>query len=229
MQFLDVVRAMVLALRAPWRLSDYVDRRATTFFAVAVLAVTSVNVVASNYTRADPWLQAEAELLTPSPQTEGQVDLSQPKRQFTAVLGGAVFTTIVSTLALAGLMVIIGRFLTDKPYRFGHAVIMVSSASSIVILRIVIETSLQLATHSLRWGPHLGIVVDPTASPYMFAALQRVDAFALWEYLVVAIGLVRSYGLHQRYGLVVGLIVWLVTVLAFGGATSIAALIARAG
>lgn len=229
MQFLDVLRAMVLAVRAPWRLAAYADRRAATFFAVAVLAVTSVKVVASVYTRADPWLQAESELLTPAPKGDGQVDLSQPKRQFTAYLGGAVFTTIVSTLALAGLMMVVGRFLTDKPYSFGHAVIIVSSASSIAILGTIIETSLQLATHSMRWGPHLGIIVEPGSSPYMFAALQRVDAFALWEYLVVGMGLVRCYGLHHRYGLVVGLVVWLTTVLAFGAATSVASLIARAG
>ncbi|MBU3740841.1 MAG: hypothetical protein FGM24_00995 [Candidatus Kapabacteria bacterium] len=228
MQFLDVFRAMVLALRAPWRVADYVDRRATTFFAVAVLCVTAVNVVATLNTQADAQLSAEAALLTPKPEASGGVDLRQSGRQVTAILGGAVFTTSMSIIVLAGLMMVVGRFLTDQPYRYGHAIIVTSGASAIVMLRVVVETSLQLATHSVRWGPHLGIVVDPSASPYVFAALQRVDVFTLWEYVVIAIGLVRTQGLHDRFGYVIGLVVWLLMIILFSGATTVASVLAKA-
>lgn len=228
MQFLDVFRAMVLALRAPWRVADFVDRRATTFFAVAVLSVTAVNVVATLNTQADARLSAEAALLTPKPEGDNAVDLRQSGRHVTAILGGAVFTTSMSIIVLAGLMMVVGRFLTDKPYRYGHAVIVTSGASAIVILRVAIETGLQLATHSVRWGPHLGIVVDPATSPHMFAALQRVDVFTLWEYLVIAIGLVRTQGLHARFGYIVGLVVWLLMIILFGGATTVAYVLSRA-
>lgn len=227
MQFLDVFRAMVCALRTPWRLHAFVDRRATTFFAVAVLSVTAVNVGATMLTADDPHLVRENMALTPTMEVgKEHVDLSQPQRQFTAVLGGAVFVSSVSILVLSGLMMAIGRFLTDRPFRFGHAVIVTSSASSIVILRVIVETALQLSTHSVRWGPHAGIMVDPAASPHWFAALQRIDLFGLWEYIVVATGLVATQELHHRYGYVVGPVVWAVTIMLFGGATAIASLLA---
>lgn len=225
MQFLDVFRAMVLAVRAPWRLADYADRRALTFFAVAVLCVTACKVWATYLTAEDPQLLAESALLAPSSTDKATVDIDQPKRLFTAVLGGAVFTTIVSTAVLAGLMMIVGRFLTDKFYLYRHAIIVTSGAASIAIIRVVVETSLQLLTHSSRWGPHLGIVIDPAGSPYLFAALQRVDLFGLWEYMVVAIGLVGTQGLHRRYGYIVGLVVWLATVVMLGSATVVASLV----
>lgn len=229
MQFLDVFRAMVCALRTPWRLHEFIDRRATTFFAVAVLCVTAVNVGASLLTMADPQLAAEATRLTPvAPSGVDNVDLSSPQRRFTAILGGAIFTSAISTLVLAGLMMLVGRFLTDKPYRFGHAVIVTSAASSVVIIRVIIETALQLATHSVRWGPHAGMFVDPATSPHLFAGAQRADLFGLWEYLVIASGLVVTQGLHHRYGYVVGSVVWLLTIILFGGATAIAALLAGA-
>lgn len=229
MQFLDVFRAMVLAVRAPWRLAEYADRRALTFFAVAVLSVTACKVWAAYLTADDPQLVAEAALLAPSSSEQTQVVLQQPKRLFTAMLGGAVFTTIVSTAVLAGLMMVIGRFLTDKLYLYRHAVIVTSGAASIAIIRIVLETSLQLLTHSARWGPHLGLVVDPAGTPYLFAALQRVDLVGLWEYLVVAIGLVGTQGLHRRFGYIIGLLVWLASVVMLGGATAVASLVSGIG
>ncbi len=229
MQFLDVFRAMVLAVRVPWRLAEYADRRALTFFAVAVLSVTACKVCAAYLTAEDPQLVAESALLAPSSSEQTQVDLQQPKRLFTAVLGGAVFTTIVSTAVLAGLMMVIGRFLTDRFYLFRHAIIVTSGAASIAIIRIVLETSLQLVTHSARWGPHLGLVIDPTGTPYLFAALQRVDLLGLWEYLVVAVGLVGTQGLHRRYGYIVGLVAWLASVVLLGGATGVASIVSGIG
>lgn len=221
MRVITVARAMWNALRSPEQLKDATTEVATAMFAVAVLVLSAASTIAALIEEGNPALVAQSKALTyvTEPTADGQpgVDLSLPQRQVTGVLGGALLVTIVSTIALAGVFWVLVRFMTDAPVTYGMALIVVSSTALIGVLDIALSVVLHAATSTLRAGLHLGVVVDPIEHPAVFSWLQRLSLVSLWQYLVIGIGICTWGGLHRRFGVVTGSIVWVVVGLVMGG------------
>jgi hypothetical protein len=209
------------ALRSPELIKDATTEVATAMFAVAVLVLSAAATIAALVEEGDPVLVAQSNALTYSSgiATDGQqgVDLSLPQRQITGVLGGALLVTIVSSVSLAGVFWVLVRFMTDAPVTYSMALTTVSATALIGVIDVAVAVGLHSATSTLRVGLHLGVVVDPVENPALFSWLQRLSVGSLWQYLVIGIGLSTWGGLHKRFGIVTGGIVWGVVAVVMGG------------
>ena len=221
MRVFTVVRTMWNALRSPEQIKDATTEVAMAMFAVAVLVLSAASTVAALIEEGNPALVAQSKALTYSggaaPAGEPGVDLSLPQRQITGVLGGALLVTIVSSIALAGVFWVLVRFMTDAPVTYGMALTTVSATALIGVIDFVLSVALHSATSTLRAGLHLGVLVDPVEHPAMFSWLQRLSLVSLWQYVAIGIGLCSWGGLHRRFGIVTGGIVWAVVGLVMGG------------
>ncbi len=221
MRVFTVARTMWNALRSPELIKDATTEVATAMFAVAVLVLSAASTIAALVEEGNPVLVAQSNALTYSSgiATDGQqgVDLSLPQRQITGVLGGALLVTIVSSVALAAVFWVLVRFMTDAPVTFGMALTTVSATALIGVVDVAVSVLLHSVTSTLRVGLHLGVLVDPVDHPAVFSWLQRLSLMSLWQYLAIGIGLSTWGGLHRRFGIVTGGIVWVVVGAVMGG------------
>ena len=213
MRVFTVARTMWNALRSPELIKDATTEVATAMFAVAVLVLSAASTIAALVEEGNPVLVAQSNALTYSSgiATDGQqgVDLSLPQRQITGVLGGALLVTIVSSVALAAVFWVLVRFMTDAPVTFGMALTTVSATALIGVVDVAVSVLLHSVTSTLR--------VDPVDHPAVFSWLQRLSLMSLWQYLAIGIGLSTWGGLHRRFGIVTGGIVWVVVGAVMGG------------
>ena len=225
MQFIEVLRSMWFALVAPRRIVETLSTPVTAFFAVAVVVSTMVSLGASYLEDAQPALRAEnatfermstAHDTTTAAPGSPAVDLTPPARTFTAILGGALIKNIMPLLVVAGVFLSLVRFMTNAPLRYGVALSIVSAATSIMCVELLVNTVLHIAMGTNRAGLHAGVFVDPTAHGFLFLFLQNLAPLSLWRYVVIASAMAQASDLHPRYGIVVGPIVWGVVVLAMG-------------
>lgn len=218
---------MWAAIVCPERIPDVRTATALSVFAVAVLLVTMASTTFQYLEAQDAELSKQAKVLggnlgapPESSETAEGIDISTPQRVFTAILGITLLREVVSIVVLAGVLLGLMRFMTNAELGFAAAVSSVASTAGIQILGGGITTLLHLITHDVRWGIHAGIFVEPTSSPFLFAFLQRADVASAWQYLAAAIGMASWAGLDRRYGVVVGVVAWLVILtVVFGGMT----------
>ncbi|MBU3700168.1 MAG: hypothetical protein FGM33_09230 [Candidatus Kapabacteria bacterium] len=204
----------------PKRVKQVSTDAAAAVFAVAVLAIALTATVCSLWEQGHPGLVADSALL--SQQTlqaspgSAELDLSTPQRQFTGALGGTLIVTIVSVAALAGLFMIMARFLTNTTPTYSRAIIAVSSAALIAIIDTAVASVLHVTFGTAQYGLHAGVFIRPSDSPMLFTWLQLISLGSIWRFLAIAVALVTWENLHWRYGIVVGLVVWTISRLAFG-------------
>lgn len=193
-------------------------------YAVAVLlsALVGVGITAAVHADAGLAAQASVSVGAAAAAPDPALALDSGGRAFTAALGNLLMIQGVSTLLMAWLLVTLMRFLTDAAVTFRQGVLAASAAASITMVGQVVRLVLQLATGSIEAGLHAGIGVDSARHIYLYAWLQRVDLFGLWEYGAAAVALASMAGLHRRFGYVVGLVTWVVTLSLFGGAALLA-------
>jgi hypothetical protein len=225
LRILTAIQALWYGIVDPRRVQQVIPDTAVAVFAAAVLLLSLGRTAATFLEAADERLQAESAALsfqaTPLV-SSADVDLTSPQRQFTAVFGGALLSTILGIAVLAAMLWIMTRFLTNEDLSYSKALESVSAASSIEVLKLLITTPLHLLTHTNRSGLHAGLFVDPSSQPFLFAWLQRLDLFNLWLYLAAAIIIATWQGLHYRFGIVVGGVTYVVVQVLFGGFTLIA-------
>ena len=233
MRVLAAIRAMWFGLVDPTRISETSREAAAAVFAVAVLLVSMTNTLCALWEQGDLSLATESRILlqnsATSPVKTSQLDLSTPQRQFTAALGGALIVTIVSTVVVAGLFMFLMRFMTDRPVTFTQCIIAASAASSVLIVDTLVGSGLHLWFGTARAGLHAGAFLRPIDAPMLFTWLQRISLLSLWQYLVIAIALVRWEGLHWRFGIVTGAVVWVITRLLFGLLTLVSWIVSLQG
>jgi len=228
---LSALRALWFGLVDPRRVQEVIPDTAVAVFATAVLVLSLTMTAGTLLEGGDPLLLAESSTLTGSAATmltQGDVDLTSPQRQFTAVYGGALISAIVGIAALAGMFWILARFMTDQPLTFSMSLASVGATALIEVVKALVMTPLHLLTHTNRIGLHAGVFLDPSSHPYLFAWLQRFDAFNLWQYLAAAVILATWTGLHHRYGVVIGSVVFVIVQLLFGGMTVVAWILSQA-
>jgi len=225
MQFIDVLRSMWFALVAPRRIIETRTTPVTAFFAVAVFVSTIISVGASYVEDGQPTLRAENSAFErmstskeepPSNTDAAPVDLTPPARTFTAILGGALIKSIMPIVVLAAVFFSLVRFMTNAPLTYGSAISIVSVSTSIMSAELILNTALHVLVGTTRAGIHAGVVVDPGTHPFLFMFLQNVAPIELWRYIVIASVMAQTNGLHWRYGVILGPIVWIVVILAMG-------------
>ncbi|MFZ9870593.1 MAG: hypothetical protein ACO3E0_05510, partial [Candidatus Kapaibacteriota bacterium] len=118
--------------------------------------------------------------------------------------------------AMAGLLWLLMRFLTNERVGYAMALGAVSATAGIEVVQTSLTTGLHLLTGSVRYGLHLGVVVSPAEHPYLFLWLQRLDVLTAWQYIAAAMVLSVWSGVHYRYGIVVGGLVFAVVQAVFG-------------
>ncbi len=208
------------ALHSPEAIQQATTEVATAMFAVAVLVLSAASTTATLIEEGNPVLVAQSRALTYSsggqtPETP-ELDLSLPQRQITGVLGGALLVTIISSITLAGVFWVLVRFMTDAPVTYAMALTTVSATALIGVIDTAMSVILHSTASTLRAGLHLGVLVDPVGHPAMFSWLQRLSVVSRWQYLVIGIGLCTWGGLHRRFGIVTGGVVWLIVGLVMG-------------
>jgi hypothetical protein len=230
-RLLVALKSLVFAVVNPTRLHETQAASATAVFAVAVLLLTSAETGLAYLQAADPRLEMENASITLPLQQIGQdkqsVAMSNEMHQFTAIMGSALLKTFLSLIMVSALALGVARFLTDKQYSVSIAIICVSAATGIDLLRFLVETPLHLILHTVRFGLHLGVFVDPAQYPLLFSWLQRLDVFGLWYYVALSIGITTSEGLHRKFGIVVGVILFGIVQIVFAGLTLIAWIMSR--
>ncbi|MCX6141097.1 MAG: hypothetical protein NTX15_09760 [Candidatus Kapabacteria bacterium] len=224
MRIIAAGKALWHGVRAPWRVQEATSQAATAIFAVAVLLIVAVSTWCAILENGDPALVAESRTLSQLTEMlpvakDAQLDLSTPQRQFTGALGGALMVTIGTTAALAGFFLIAMRFMTNAPVTYSMAIVAVSSSAIIQGLDLLVSVAGHIYFHSARAGLHAGLFVSPIDAPMLFTWLQRISLFSLWQYIAIAIALSTWGGLHRRYGIVVGAVVWFITRLILGAFT----------
>lgn len=220
------LKALVQAVMNPARLHETQGGLAASVFAIAVLLLTSAETGVAYLYAADPQLARESMMITLPMQQVGQekqsVALSFENNQFTAIMGAALLKSFLSLIVLSALTLGVARFLTDKQYSVSIAILCVSAASGIDLLRFLVETPPHIILHTVRFGLHPGVFIDPVQHPLLFSWLQRLDVFSLWYYVALSIGMTTWEGLHSRYGIVVGVILFTIVQTVFAGLTLIA-------
>jgi hypothetical protein len=120
---------------------------------------------------------------------------------------------------LAGLFLVLMRFMTDAPVTYGMAITSVSATALIQVIDLLMSTGAHMVFGTLRAGLHAGVTMDPASSPMLFTWLQQISLPSLWQYLAASVALATWGGLHARFGIVVGLVVWVISRLVHGGFT----------
>jgi len=216
---------MWVAVVYPERIPDVRTATALSIFAVAVLLVTITSTAFQYLEAQDSELTKRSEAIVTqlggsqqsAPAADG-IDLSSPQRAFTAILGTTLFREVVSIVVMAGVLLGLMRFMTNADLGFGAAISSVASTAFIQIIGGGVTTLFHLLTHDIRWGLHVGIFVEPTSSPFLFAFLQRADVTAMWQYVAAAVGMASWAGLDRRFGVIVGAVTWItVLTVVFGG------------
>lgn len=220
MRITAAMRSIWFGLVDPRRIRQTPTEAAAAVFAVAVLAVSLVGTLCTLWEQGSASLVRESAILSQqTPAATGAaegIDLSLPQRQFTGALGGTLIITIVSYAALAGVFMILVRFLTDCAVSYSKAIIATSSLALVSMLDSFIATALHVVTGTIKIGVHAGVWLQPSESPMLFTWLQLISLESVWRYLAIAVALITWENLHWRYGIVVGLVVWGVTRAIFG-------------
>lgn len=219
MQTLAAFRALWQGLRDPRMVPTVTASTAVAIFAAAVLLMTLADTTAVYVEGGTPSLAQESAALsgrlqsTAAPATTVK---GVPQREFTAALGGALMISTVSIAALAGMLWMFMRFLTNERVAYWEALGGVSATAGIDVLQTLVITPLHVLTGTIRYGFHAGVVVDPTTHPHLFLWLQRLDLFSVWHYLAAGMVVATWRSLHYRYGLVIGAVVFVVVQAAMG-------------
>lgn len=137
-------------------------------------------------------------------------------RAFTAQLGVSLITTIVGLAIVALLLMLLTPFLTDQPVSYVVAMAAASSSVLIEMTRLLLYLPLHVLSGSMQWGLNAGAFVPIVDHPFLFTWLAKIDPFIWWQYVVMAMVLSNSIGLHYRYGLVIGTVVYLVMIAGIG-------------
>lgn len=220
MRVTKAIIAILHGVYAPSRIREVTKDAAMAVFAIAVVVVSLTSTWAALNEQNDPILAAEAATLLPTPtqakQAPKNVDLSAPKRQFTVALGGALQKTIIPSVSAALMFMIVGRFLTNQNIGYLQSLAAFSATALIEVLGIVISYLIHVAFHTIRFGLHAGVFVDPHTHPMWFVWLQNLDVFSLWQFIAAGVGIVVWNDLHWKYGIIVGGTVWFVSRLILG-------------
>lgn len=213
-QLRKALRSLRFAIVAPERLCSDPDQRALPTFAVATLVTTVVILAAAMVKNSIPELHPQLQMwsqgVTPSPYAQ----------EFTAALGNGVIQTVIRNLTLAGLLMVLMRFLANAAVTYTAAVIAVAGCASIAMLGTMVNTviSIALVNANAVLGPN--VLIDSATHDILSMWLTKADAFVVWEYAAACIALASYSGLHRRYGMVVGIVAWIV-VMCFTGAASL--------
>lgn len=223
MRIISASKALWHFLFAPWRVQEATPQTAMASFAIAVLLIAITSTWCAMLENGDVSLAVESRILTnnaaAAPVKEAQLDLSSPQRQFTGALGGALMVTIISMAALSGLFLVMTRFMTNAPVTYSMAMVSVASSALLQCADLALATTGHLVFHTSRAGLHAGLFISPLDAPAMFTWLQRISVISVWQYIAIAVALTTWGGLHRRFGIIVGLVVWVITMLIFGALT----------
>lgn len=217
--------ALKNGLIAPEKVYESSIETALAIFALAVFVLATVATFSAYVEDGSADLRAEAMVLSeygmaPSSGEEGADPVvSTATKTFITVFGGAIMMSLGKIGVLAWVFMVLGRFMTDAVISFRIALASVGATALIDLLQGLFLVPLHLALGTVRWGLHLGSLVAPTEAPFLFTWLQRIDLFSIWQYLAIGVIMAVWSGLHKKFGLVVGSVVYVVVQLLFAAVT----------
>lgn len=106
-----------------------------------------------------------------------------------------LFAGFVIPLFWGSMAWLIGRWVFRSPFRYLRAMEVAGLSSMITMLGMVIGMFLAVGTGRLMGGPHLGFFLDefdPTNRLHI--AMIAVNAFAVWQMAILALGISRLIG-----------------------------------
>lgn len=217
-------RALVTGLLAPWKSQPISGQTIVSVFAISILLVTTAQLVLQGWEGASAQLVAQANQMrfpVDTSQLSGKdaqgLNLNMPQRVFTAQLGITLMQSILQAVILAGLVFVVIRFLTNTALSYAQSISAVASTALIEVVRALLYAGVHVGTGTMRWGVHAGIFTDPVSSPLLFAWLAKIDIITAWQYIAVSMIACRSVSLHYRFGIVTGIVVFVISIILFGG------------
>ena len=168
----------------------------TASLIVTLLHRQSPTLIAENIQMMKPWMkngqQQKSSTLTSLP--------------FDQALLSTLTTSFVGILALGFVLWIIHWALTKESNKLYEIAGIASYGSGIYAIGTLLTGILAFASGSLRWGPHFGIMVDPSTFPFMFAILARINAFSILSYVLASYAMIGYSRIESRYGMVSSII-----------------------
>ena len=164
---------------------------ALALFALAVFLLAGISTISAYVEDGSPTLKAETEVLSqygmapPAPEGEQVEVVTTPGQVFISVFGGALMMSLGKIGVLAGVMMVLGRFMTNAQTSYKIALASVSSTALIDVLKGAVTIPLHLTTDTVRAGFSRGRVRKPNGSPlpvHLPAADRRVFDLAVYRH-----------------------------------------------
>ncbi|MFN5005889.1 MAG: hypothetical protein ACK5GO_00160 [Ignavibacteria bacterium] len=163
---------------------------------VAWLHRKSPELIAENILMMKPWMkngqQQQPSTLTSLP--------------FDQALLSTLTTSFIGILAFGFVLWIIHWALTKESRKLYEIAGIASYGSGVYALGTVVTGIMAFSFGSLQWGPHLGILIDPSAHPFMFAIMARINVFSILSYVLASYAMIGYSRIESRYGLISSII-----------------------
>lgn len=168
---------------------------------LATLCITwlhrqSPELIQENIAMMKPWMK----------NGPGQQASTLTSLPFDQALLSTLASSFVGILAFGFVLWLIHWALTKESKKLYEISGMASYGSGVYAIGILCTGILSFAFGSLRWGPHLGICIDPSATPFMFAILARINIFSILSYVLASYAMIGYSNIESRYGLVSSII-----------------------
>lgn len=157
----------------------------------AMLAAAVVVGLAMAVIPSDLWMEvARNQMIESGQEVPPGFESSGPIVKVFSVLGGVIGTPIMM-FVLAGIITLVFTFLAGGEGRYKQYLSMVAHASIISAVGALITVPLKLAAGDPSITLSLGTFFSFLEEGYLFRVLKMLDLFALWSYVVMAIGVTK--------------------------------------
>lgn len=126
-----------------------------------------------------------------------------------ATLASNLFRMLFGLFAFATLFWVGNRlFAPPQPTNFFSTLIIVAFSFSIDAAGTLITALLQTSFHSIIVAPSPGFLIDYSASPSIFAMLNRLNIFSIWQQIAIGIAVGSAAGMSRKMGIILGISVF---------------------
>jgi hypothetical protein len=113
---------------------------------------------------------------------------------------GSLATAFAGIFAFGAIVWGLHWLLTRQPRRLPEITALAALASGLYAGGTLITGLIEYITGSMRLAPHLGILINPAESPFLFAPLSRMNLFYLASYICAGYAAAGAAHVEKRYG-----------------------------
>lgn len=162
---------------------------------LATLCITwlhrqSPELIQENIAMMKPWMK----------NGPGQQASTLTSLPFDQALLSTLTTSFIGILGLGFIMWLIHWALTKESNKLYEITGVISYGSGVFALGTLVTGIMAFAFGSLRYGPHLGVLLEPAAHPFLFAILARANVLSIASYVLSAYAMIGYSRISSGYG-----------------------------